>query len=72
MTKCNIEGGDIVEQTYRISQVAEELGVCTPTLRIWERKRLIPKASRHPNGRRFYSQQDLEAIRNWWLQNKIK
>ena len=61
-----------MEQTYRISQVAEELGVCTMTLRIWERKGLIPKASRHPNGKRFYNQKELEDIRNWWLQNKMK
>lgn len=61
-----------MEQTYRISQVAGELGVHVMTVRIWEKRGLIPKASRHPNGRRFYSQQDLEAIRNWWLQNEIK
>jgi DNA-binding transcriptional MerR regulator len=61
-----------MEQIHRISQVAEKLGVSTPTVRIWERKGLIPKASRHPNGRRFYSQKDMEVIRNWWLKSKTK
>lgn len=61
-----------MKQTYRIGQVAKELGVCALTLRIWEKKKLIPKACRHPNGRRFYTQQDLEAIRSWWLENKAK
>jgi len=61
-----------MQQTYRISQVAEELGVCIPTLRIWEKRGLIPQARRHPNRRRFYSQQDLETIRDWWLQSKGK
>jgi len=61
-----------MQQTYRIGQVAKELGVCVATLRLWEGRGLIPRACRHPNGRRFYTQQDLEAIRNWWLQNKAK
>ena len=59
----------MMEQTYRISQVAKELEVSPITLRTWERKGLIPKACRHPNGWRFYTQQDLEAISNWWLQS---
>lgn len=61
-----------MQQTYRIGQVAKELGVCVATLRLWERQGLIHRACRHPNGRRFYSQQDLEAVRSWWLQKKLK
>jgi len=61
-----------MQQTYRVGQVAEELGVCAPTLRNWEKRGLIPQAYRHPNGRRYYSQQDLDAIKSWWLQRKAK
>jgi len=61
-----------MEQTYRISQVAKELGVCSPTVRNWEKRGLIPEACRHPNGHRFYRQHELNAIRDWWLQQKAK
>jgi DNA-binding transcriptional MerR regulator len=55
------------QATFRIGEVADQLGVSIAALRIWEQRGLIPRARRHPNGRRFYSPQDLEAIKHWWL-----
>ncbi len=47
---------------YSIAEVSEMLHITQPTLRHWERqfKQLAPHRS---NGRRFYTRQDIETIK---------
>jgi len=46
-----------------IGQVAAHLGLCSRTLKNYERAGKIPTARRNPfNGRRIYSQTDLAAL----------
>ena len=55
---------------YSIGEVAKILDLSTHTIRDWEKKGVIPKASRsHANFRR-YSQEELEALRSWLLNRK--
>jgi len=46
---------------YRIGEAARITGVSAETLRVWERRGLIP-ASHTPSGYRFFSSQDIERI----------
>ncbi len=48
---------------YKISEVAELLGLSTPTLRFWEKKFTILKPKRNQHGVRLYTPEDIETIR---------
>lgn len=48
--------------TYRISQLAEQVGVPATTLRFYEKKGLVP-AARTPGGYRFYTDADADRLR---------
>ena len=53
-----------LDEYLRISDAAEYLGVCTNTLRNWEKNGVIP-VRRHPaNGYRLYLKKDLEKFLN--------
>jgi methanogenic corrinoid protein MtbC1 len=53
---------------FNTAAVARRTGVPAPTFRAWERRYGFPRPRREPNGRRLYSEQDVEAIR--WLQEQ--
>lgn len=48
---------------YKISEVAELIGLPPSTLRFWERKFTIIKPHRNEGGTRFYTASDIEKIR---------
>ena len=48
---------------YRISEVAEIIGVPASTLRFWEGKFTVVRPRRNGHGTRFYTPQDIETIR---------
>jgi DICT domain-containing protein len=46
-----------------IAQLAEMTGVAQGTLRMWELRHRFPTPARRPNGRRRYSQRDVQLVR---------
>ena len=51
--------------TYRTSEVARELGISVEWLRKGEERGFFPPARRDPtNGHRYYTQKDIEHLRN--------
>lgn len=46
-----------------IGEAARRVGVSPAALRLYERRGLMPKASRTPNGYRQYAQEDLQRAR---------
>lgn len=52
-------------RTYRISEVARELGISTEWLRKGEERGFFPPARRDPaNGHRYYTRKDIEHLRD--------
>lgn len=49
--------------TYRISEAARELGT-SEWLRVGERRCYFPPALRDRNGHRYYTEEDMERMRN--------
>ena len=47
---------------YKISEVAEILGIPASTLRFWEKSFTVIKPKRNSHGTRFYTPADLEKI----------
>ena len=47
----------------RIGQLAEAVGVDTPTIRYYESVGLLPEPARRPSGYRDYDQSDIERLR---------
>jgi DNA-binding transcriptional MerR regulator len=50
--------------TYRISEVARELGISVERLRKGEMRGFFPPALRDRNGHRYYSEEGIERMRN--------
>ena len=50
--------------TYRISEAARELGISAEWLRVGEKRGYFPPALRHRNGYRYYTEEDIERMRN--------
>jgi hypothetical protein len=50
--------------TYRISEAARELGISIEWLRKGEARGFFPRALRDRNGHRYYTEEDLERMRN--------
>jgi DNA-binding transcriptional MerR regulator len=50
--------------TYRISEAARELGISAEWLRVGEKRGFFPPALRDRNGHRYYTEEDLERMRN--------
>jgi DNA-binding transcriptional MerR regulator len=50
--------------TYRISEAARELGISAEWLRVGERRGFFPPALRDRNGNRYYTEEDMERMRN--------
>lgn len=53
----------IEKKYYKISEVAEILGIPASTLRFWETKFTIISPRRNAGGSRFYTTGDIEKIR---------
>lgn len=51
------------KRTFRSGELAKLVGVSRDTLRHYERKRVLPRPSRSPNGYREYSADAVERIR---------
>ena len=57
--------GENRRTTYRISEAARELGISAEWLRAGEKRGFFPPALRDPrNGHRYYTQEDIERLRN--------
>lgn len=54
---------NIDKKYYKISEVAEIVGLPASTLRFWEHKFTIIKPRRNDRGTRFYTASDIEKIR---------
>lgn len=50
--------------TYRISETARLLGISVEWLRKGEERGFFPKAPRDRNGHRYYTQADIQRLRN--------
>ena len=50
--------------TYRISEAARELGISVEWLRKGEMRGFFPPALRDCNGHRYYTEEDMERMRN--------
>ena len=50
--------------TYRISEAARELGISAEWLRVGEKRGYFPLALRDRNGHRYYTEDDIERMRN--------
>jgi DNA-binding transcriptional MerR regulator len=50
--------------TYRISEAARELGISAEWLRVGEKRGYFPPALRDRNGHRYYTEEDMERMRN--------
>jgi predicted site-specific integrase-resolvase len=50
--------------TYRISEAARELGISIEWLRKGESRGFFPPALRDSNGHRYYTEEDIERMRN--------
>lgn len=55
---------DDAGRTYRIGELAKELDRSTLTIKKWEAKGLIPSARRDSRGWRFYTEDDVNEIKN--------
>lgn len=52
-------------RTYRISEVARELGISAEWLRKGEERGFFPTARRDPdNGHRYYTRRDIEHLKS--------
>lgn len=54
---------ELNKKYYKISEVAELLGIAPSTLRFWESQFTVIKPKRNDRGSRFYTPQDIETIR---------
>ncbi len=54
---------ELNKKYYKISEVAEMLGIAPSTLRFWESQFTIIKPKRNAHGSRFYTPRDIETIR---------
>ena len=55
---------DDIGKIYRIGELAKELDRSTLTIKKWEEGGLIPKAKRDSRGWRYYTEDDINDIRN--------
>lgn len=56
--------GESRRTTYRISEAARELGISAEWLRAGEKRGFFPPANRDRNGHRYYTQEDMNRLRN--------
>ncbi|MBR6746885.1 MAG: MerR family transcriptional regulator [Muribaculaceae bacterium] len=54
----------LAKKYYKISEVAEIIGLPASTLRFWEKNFTIIKPKRNNHGTRFYTPADIEKIRH--------
>lgn len=54
----------LAKKYYKISEVADILGLPASTLRFWEKSFTIIKPKRNNHGTRFYTPADIEKIRH--------
>lgn len=61
------------ELTYTISDVSQQTGVASVTLRAWERRYGLIKPQRTPKGHRVYNQKNIQQIQNIvsWLNRGV-
>lgn len=56
---------------YTTQEIADEIGVHVSSVYSWEKKGLLVPAKKTPTGRRFYSEAQMDAIRNNDFENSI-
>ena len=62
----------LAKKYYKISEVAEIIGLPASTLRFWEKNFTIIKPKRNNHGTRFYTPADIEKIRHVAIRLKLK
>jgi DNA-binding transcriptional MerR regulator len=55
---------DLRQHTYSISEAARELQLSAEWLRIGEKRGSLPPAKRDRNGYRYYTNEDIDRLRN--------
>ena len=58
--------------TYSISEAARELGISIEWLRKGEARGFFPPALRDRNGHRYYTEEDMERMRNRRTSRKVR
>jgi DNA-binding transcriptional MerR regulator len=58
--------------TYRNSEAARELGISAEWLRVGEKRGYFPPALRDRNGYRYYTEEDIERMRNRHTSRRIE
>jgi DNA-binding transcriptional MerR regulator len=58
--------------TYRISEAARELGISAEWLRVGEKRGYFPPALRDRNSYRYYTEEDIERMRNRHTSRRIE
>ena len=61
---------DEERRTYKIGELAKELDRSTLTIKKWEESGLIPKAKRDSRGWRYYTEDDINKIKQIIRENK--
>src|SRR4051812_16012753 len=56
------DGGGIMEHTYAIADISEKTGLSIDVIRYYEKIGVLPAVQRKENGRRVYSQSDLNRF----------
>ena len=67
-----MDNNDLNKKFYKISDVAEILGIPASTLRFWEKEFTIIKPRRNAKNIRFYTPNDIETIRKVYYLVKEK
>lgn len=62
----------LTKKYYKISEVADILGIPASTLRFWESKFTIISPKRNSGGTRFYTPNDIEKIKMIYYLVKVK
>ena len=53
------------ERVYTRNEVANECGVSTQTIKLWEEAGVIPEATRDDNGYRYWREADLTKVKEY-------
>jgi len=54
---------NMAEETFTITQVAQQFGINPSKIRFWETEFVFLRPSKSPKGNRFYTAQDIEKLR---------
>ena len=53
------------KRVYSRTEVAKICGVSTQTISLWEKKKQIPETSRDENGYRYWTEEEVEILKEY-------